>query len=448
MPTLELELEIRGAIRRLDEAIVGEALAPEVLVVGAAGTGKTWGILLALHLLSLARPGMRLLLCRKTRESLTESVLVTYEQEILPLTGHRWIAEGIKRRVRQSYLYPNGTEWIVGGLDKPSKIFSTSYDLAFVNEAIELAEEDWETLQSRIGRPERAHRLNALIGDTNPGDPACWLKRRCDEGRCLEWRSHHADNPGLHDGRSWTEAGRAYLDRLRRLTGTRRRRLFEGLWAAGEGVWFETFGDDHVRESAEFSRAHPLHLAVDSGVHTAAVWFQVVPGGVEPVIHVVGDYYAFGLPAYDAALAIGGRTAELFGAGVSPRVDRGVTDPAGKALTGIGPTVLGEYERAGLRLDEWPSYPGSVRDGLSLVESFVAVDPPALLVHPRCTHLITAFANYKRARRQGQYIDKPEDPQHPHEDLVDCLRGGLMDKFPEGRRPEPRFRRLPARSVF
>ena len=67
------------------------------------------------------------------------------------------------RRVRQTYLYPNGTEWITGGFDKPTKLLSTSYDLAFINEAIETTETDWETLQSRIGRPERSH-----------GSTACW----------------------------------------------------------------------------------------------------------------------------------------------------------------------------------------------------------------------------------------------------------------------------------
>jgi hypothetical protein len=436
MPTLEVEL--RGAIGRLSDAIEADSLADEVLLVGAAGTGKTWGILFLLHLLSLRRPGLRVLVCRKTRASLTESVLVTYEQEILPLTGHTWLAEGIKRRVRQSYTYPNGTEWIVGGLDKPSKILSTSYDLAFVNEAIDLAEEDWETLQSRIGRPERQHPLNCLIGDTNPGDPAHWLKKRCDEGRCPEWRSRHRDNPELHDGRDWTEKGRAYLGRLGRLTGTRRKRLFEGLWAAGEGQWFNTFSDQHVSARAEYDPALPVRLAVDSGVHTGAVWFQVRES-YEPVVTVFGDFYAFDQSAYSVAKDIIARSRELCGG----RIDRGLTDPAGSARTAVGPSVLGEYERAGLRLNPWPR--AGVADSLALLDSFISVEPPGLLVHPRCTHLLTAFANYQRLKRGSQFLDIPVDPQHPHEDLIDPLRGGLQDRFPDGRRPAPAFRVVQAR---
>jgi hypothetical protein len=439
-------VELRGAVARLARWFEIGQVPPEVLLCGAAGTGKTWGLLLALHLLSLRRPNLRILICRKTREALTESVLVTYEQEVLPLTGDARIAEGVKRRVRQSYTYPNGTEWIVGGLDKPSKILSTSYDLAFPNEAIELDEADWETLQSRIGRPDRSHSLNCLIGDTNPGDPSHWLRRRCTEGKCVELVSTHRDNPGLFDGKDWTPAGTSYLARLARLTGTRRKRLLEGLWAAGEGQWFETFGDAHVSPQADYRPSLPVHLAVDCGVHTAAVWFQVDRADpTEPKISVFGDYYAFGLPAASAAEAIRARGVELCGG----RFDRGSVDPAGRSATAVGPTVLGEYERAGLRgLVGWPSYPGSVADGLGLVESFVAIDPPALTVHPRCRNLIDAFANYRRAKRGGQWIDRPEDPQHPHEDLMDALRGGLMAEFPEGRRPQPQLRRVAARKVF
>lgn len=127
----------------------------------------------------------------------------------------------------------------------------------------------------------------------------------------------------------------------------------------------------------------------------------------------------------------------------SGRLSRSVTDPAGKASTGVGPTVLGEYQRAGFTPEFWPSYPGSVVDGLGLIESFVAVEPPQLLVHPRCTRLIEAFANYKRAKKSGQFVDRPEDPQHPHEDVMDALRGGLLDKFPDGRRPDVKLRLQP-----
>ena len=441
-PTDGVDIELRGAIALLDLEFERGDPPPECLVVGAAGTGKTWGILFILHMLSLYRPNMRILICRKTRAALTESVLVTYEQEVLPVTGHRWMAEDSKRRVRQSYAYPNGTEWIVGGIDTPSRILSTSYDLAFVNEAIELEEEDWEMIQSRIGRPDRSHSLNCIIGDTNPGVPSHWLKARCDRGQTEERTSRHQDNPSFWREGAWTPAGESYRARLARLTGARYKRLYEGLWAAGESQWFTEFGPQHVSAAAEYRIGLPLHVAVDSGFHTGVVWFQIVGAGDDTKVHVFRSWYTHNRPAYDVGREVLKRTSEACHHRSIGRFDRGTTDPAGDSPTGIGTTVFEEYRRAGLNLDPWPRYPGSVADGLALIESFVSVDPPGLLIHPRCTDLIAAFENYCRKKQGGQFIDKPVDPQHPHEELIDALRGGLMDAYPEGRKIDPVYRRV------
>lgn len=429
--TATLDLELRGAVGELCDFLEDESPPSESLLVGPAGTGKTWGVILLLHLLSARKPGLRILICRKTREALTESVLVTYEQEVLPATGHRKLAEGVKRRVRQAYHYPNGTEWIVGGLDRPSKILSTSYDIVFVNEAIELAEEDWETIQSRIGRPERSHSLNCLIGDTNPGAPSHWLKQRCDRGQTKEWVSRHRDNPALWSGGRWTPAGEAYLARLGRLTGTRRKRLLEGVWAAGEAQWFDRFDEGNVSAEADYDPTLSVHLSIDSGVFTGAVAFQLRHGAGRHRVSVFQDWLFEGVPAEVVARSVIGSLGDRRG----PRL-RVSTDPAGGSRNPVGPTVVSEYERAGLRgyrgLERWPVSP--VADSLALVETLVesADGSRDLLIHPRCKHLISAFQNYQRATRAGQFMDYPIDPQHPQEDMVDALRGGLKLEFPEG----------------
>jgi len=217
-----------------------------------------------------------------------------------------------------------------------------------------------------------------------------------------------------------------------------------------EGLWFRTFDTaTHVSTRAEFSPSLPVHVAIDSGVFTGAVFFQVAreptqTGAVEE-IHVFADYLAENLPAEQNARAI----AEAARAHCQGRLDVISTDPAGGARNPVGPTVIGEYERVGLRpLRRWPL--GSVADGLALVESFVnpADGRSRLMVHPRCVATIRSMQNYRRAKRAGQWQDYPEDPQHPHEELVDALRGGLRVCFPEGRCPQPNLARVPARQVF
>jgi hypothetical protein len=212
-----------------------------------------------------------------------------------------------------------------------------------------------------------------------------------------------------------------------------------------DGLWFKGF--DRVRavtEAAEYDPGLPVFLAVDSGVFTGAVAFQLPPSADgRPLARVFWDYLKEGTGARENARAI---VAAL--AGRHGRRLRVTTDPAGGARNAIGPTVLGEYHAEGLRAEAWPL--GSVADSLALVEALLcpADGPPRLLLHPRCTALADALANYRRAKRQGQWQDHPEDPQHPHEDLVDALRGGLRAEFPEGLGPKPLYRRAPARSVF
>jgi hypothetical protein len=121
-------------------------------------------------------------------------------------------------------------------------------------------------------------------------------------------------------------------------------------------------------------------------------------------------------------------------------------DPASTARTGIGPAAYGEFERVFGRsvLGRWPIH--RVTDGLDQVETLL--DAGCLVIHPRCVLLKAAFQNYARASRGGEWLDAPADPQHPHEDLIDALRGGIRDRFPEGRVGQPRLRSVHAAGLY
>jgi len=224
-----------------------------------------------------------------------------------------------------------------------------------------------------------------------------------------------------------------------------------------EGIWFSQFElSDNVSESAEFDPALPVHIAVDSGVFTGAVFFQVNPGpqrpGVrEPLrVNVFAEFLAEGRTAEACALALRSLADQM--CGIAPRYVS--TDSAGGARNPVGPTVISEYQRCGLvgetGIQQWPRYPGCVTEGLGLIDGLVrSADGAARLkIHPRCKHLATAFLSYARARRSGQWMDYPADPQHPHEDLIDALRGGLRVALPDGSAPAEPLRRARAGRVF
>ena len=195
-----------------------------VLIEGPAGTGKTRAICEKCHLICQDVPNVRILWVRATRASMTESVLVTFEEKVL--TPDDPVKSGPQRQNRHSYKYPNGAEIIVGGLDKPERIMSTEYDIICVFEATETRENDWEMLLTR-GR-NGVLPYQQQIADCNPSHQRHWLIMRARSGKMRHLQSRHSDNPAIT---------REYLaDLANNLSGHRRARLFEGLWVAAEGL--------------------------------------------------------------------------------------------------------------------------------------------------------------------------------------------------------------------
>lgn len=241
----------------------------EIVVSGPAGTGKSRCLLEKLHLLAEHYPGMRGLIVRKTRESLTESALVTFEEKVLP--RYSPLAQNQIRRVRQSYDYPNGSTIIVGGLDKPTRIMSTEYDVVYVQEAIELTEAEWEALSSRLRNGALPYQQ--IVGDTNPDAPSHWIKRRAARGQLRLIESRHEDNPTVTPD---------YLARLDALTGVRHQRLRLGLWVAAEGMIYEGWDPAvHLLEPFPVPDEWPRYRSVDFGYTNPFVcqWWAEDPDG-------------------------------------------------------------------------------------------------------------------------------------------------------------------------
>jgi phage terminase large subunit len=254
--------------------------SPELILSGPAGTGKTRANLEKLFICADKYAGMRGLILRKTRESLTESALVTWETKVVP-ERHECL-EGPQRKLRQSYVFANGSEITVGGIDKASKIMSTEYDVIYVAEGIELAENDWESLTTRLRNGVMPYQQ--LIGDTNPDKPRHWLKQRADRGQLKMLESRHEDNPTLWDAKTkqWTPAGAEYIAKLDNLTGPRKPRLRYGRWVQAEGVVYDGYDNNvHLIDRFEIPKSWPRYLVIDFG-HTnpfVAMWFAEDPDG-------------------------------------------------------------------------------------------------------------------------------------------------------------------------
>lgn len=235
----------------------------EVLCVSGAMTGKSHSLLRKADIVAKKHPKSRQFFARDTRRSLTESVLVEFEESVL-WPGHPAIVGTASREQRAHYVYPNGAEIVLFGLDDADKHMSTQYDRGYVFEATEIDDPStWQRLLSRMRNGRTPY--HQLVADCNPGSEFHWLNTHFpqegepnpqliygtdpDTGdnivvssrRRVHYR--HEDNPRLFDpdtGRI-TAMGREYLlGTLGSLTGAERERLLFHRWVSAEGqVWPE-----------------------------------------------------------------------------------------------------------------------------------------------------------------------------------------------------------------
>lgn len=210
----------------------------EVDLEGPAGTGKSRAALEKANAVAEKYPGARILLIRKTRVSMTESVLVTWEEKVLG-PEHYLCRNGATRAHRTEYRYKNGSVVVPGGMDNPDRIMSTEWDLIIEFEATELSEHEHEMLSTRLRNGRIGY--HQQISDCNPSGPGHWINRRALDGKMTRILSRHKDNPFLWDGKDWTDVGRAYMATLERLTGHRKNRLLLGKWTAAEGLVYPEF---------------------------------------------------------------------------------------------------------------------------------------------------------------------------------------------------------------
>jgi len=234
---------------------------PEVLLCGPAGTGKSRAIVEYIMWFCDEFPRARVAVVRKTRKSLTESWMTSFENVLRENSLDRAIlAEpldgGPSPSHRDRYEFKSGSTIVLGGMDNPTRLYSTEFDLVYVNEATELTEHEWESLHRSL-RNNRAS-YQQLLGDCNPDAPTHWLNVRCNAGKTTRIESRHSDNPSIKP---------EYIERLRALSGVRRARLYEGRWAAADGIVYENFDRAfHVIKPFDIPADWTRYRSIDFGL--------------------------------------------------------------------------------------------------------------------------------------------------------------------------------------
>lgn len=289
----------------------------EIILDGPAGTGKTRAILEKLDALAEKYPGMRGLIVRKTRSSLTQTALVTFETHVLgpgtPVAFHT---------PDQEYRYPNGSRIAIAGMDKDIKVMSAEFDIIVGVEATEFSEAEWEALTTRLRNGIVPYQQ--IIADCNPSEPRHWIRQRAARGDLRMIASRHVDNPVLFDPitGTWTPKGQKYMEVLRKLTGVRRQRLYEGLWVQAEGAIYTDWDRaEHLVDLREIPgieiddddvpripAAWPRYWTIDFGYINPFVW-QAWAKGPDNELYLYREIYKTRTLVEDLAAEIGRETA-------------------------------------------------------------------------------------------------------------------------------------------
>lgn len=223
----------RGAVKQL-----WKSRDFETFISGPAETGKTWGTLQYADALLWKYAGAQGVMVRKTYADLVASALRTYLRIIGP--GSPVKAYGGERP--QWFDYPNGSRLWLAGLDNPGKVLSTERDFFYINQAEEITLNDFETITTRATGRGAVMPYTRVFGECNPGPPTHWIKQRASSGQLTLLESRHLDNPTLYDDAGdLLPAGERTMRILDALTGVRRKRLRDGIWAAAEGIVYDDF---------------------------------------------------------------------------------------------------------------------------------------------------------------------------------------------------------------
>lgn len=204
---------------------------------GPVRTGKTRAILEKCNWLALKYKKSRFLWLRQTKESMAQTVLQTYEEHVM--VPSLMVNPECSRNYRQSYIYENGSEIVVGGLSDPEAYMSGEYDMICVFQAEECLENSVRILMTRLSNGVLP--FQQMILDVNPRSSNHWIKRMCDNEGVPMLMGTLKDNPKYwnHEKNTWTMVGGNFVKTLERLRGHEYDRKVLGKWANPEGARFK-----------------------------------------------------------------------------------------------------------------------------------------------------------------------------------------------------------------
>lgn len=362
-----------------------------VLLTGSAGGGKSRVAAEKLHGFCLRYPGAMALVLRKVKVSMTSGAVLMLARKII----------GDDRRVRHlpsksRFEYSNGSILAYAGLedenqrDRLKSIGQDgAVDIAWMEEATEFEEADFNALLARMRG--KAAPWRQILLTTNPDTPLHWIYRRLIQNNEAQvYYSAANDNP-------YNPAD--YQETLAKLTGVDADRLVAGKWVQATGlifdVWSDGPDDGNVTEAADYiPDGGRILWALDDGYagtldpktetftaesHPRA--FLLVQQRPTGQLCVFAESYAVKTLEDDHIAEV---LALSYPKPEAAAVDKSAAQLKGRLWNVDIPTLPG---------------PTSVEESIKNMRRMLAKDSNGVrgvLVHPRCRHLRSEMASYRR----------------------------------------------------
>lgn len=394
-----------------------------LLLTGSAGGGKSLVAAEKCHAFCKAYPGAMVIALRKVRAVMANSTVLMLKREIIgrdPSVVHR--------PSDFRFEYDNGSILAYGGMkddEQRERIRSIGQkgglDLAWMEEATEFEEEDFNELLTRMRGTAAPWRQ--IILTTNPGAPGHWINQRLIlGGEAKVYYSSAEQNPYNADD---------YLATLDKLSGVQRKRLRDGLWVASDDlvydVWRDTYEDRNVesgnvtREAEYQPDAGPVVWAVDdgySGKYNEKT--KMYTGRSHPRVFIIAQIRPDGTIAMFAEDYNIEELSEHAIARVLAKHRRnGWPYPSYVVRDRAAASLGGALARAGLRV-RYNTV--RVEESVKEMREWIAEDENGvrkMLVHPRCRHFRYEMASYAS--------DSSGRPIKEHDNGPDAMRYLIWD---------------------
>lgn len=417
----------------------------EVLYGGAAGGGKSYG-LLADPLRYFANKNFNGLILRRTNDELRE--LVWKSQELYPRAypGAKW------QEKKSQWVFPSGAKLWMTYLEREEDVLryqgqAFSY-IAFDELTQHATPFAWNYMRSRL-RTTDPDLPVFMRATTNPGGPGHgWVKRMfidpspankpfpatdLDTGEPLVYPESHAkagqplfmrkfipatlkDNPYLYDEGN-------YEANLLSLPEMQRRQLLEGDWAIADGAAFPDFRPSlHIVEPFDIPADWRRFRSCDYGYssYSAVHWFAIDPN-YETLI-VYRELYVTKHTGRDLAKAV-------LEAERGDNIQYGILDSSCWHQRGqIGPSIAEEMISQGCRWRPSDRSAGARVAGRNRLHELLKVDEgtgmPGIVFFDTCRQIISDLPVIPSDPKGGDDIDVRYASDHAY----DSIRYGIMSR--------------------